>query len=66
MSIFTGRDTVAFTPGAYGWDGGFGTSWYADPAEDLTGILMIQRLLDSTAITLHSDFWTAAYAAIGV
>jgi CubicO group peptidase (beta-lactamase class C family) len=66
LSVITKRDNVAFTPGTYGWDGGFGTSWYADPAEDLTGILMIQRLLDSTAITIHSDFWTAAYAATGV
>jgi CubicO group peptidase (beta-lactamase class C family) len=66
LSVITKRDNVAFTPGTYGWDGGFGTSWYADPAEDLTGILMIQRLLDSTAITIHSDFWTTAYAATGV
>ncbi|MFN0103015.1 MAG: serine hydrolase domain-containing protein [Bryobacteraceae bacterium] len=66
LSVYTKRDQIAFTPGTYGWDGGFGTSWYADPAGDFTGILMIQRLLDSSAITMHSDFWTAACAASSV
>lgn len=65
LSVYAKRDNLSFTPGTYGWEGGFGTSWYADPAEDFTGILMIQRLLDSSAITMHSDFWTAAYAANG-
>lgn len=66
LSVYTKRDQIAFTPGAFGWDGGFGTSWYADPAENFSGILMIQRLLDSAAITMHSDFWNAASAATSV
>jgi CubicO group peptidase (beta-lactamase class C family) len=29
-------------PGAYGWDGGFGTSWLNDPSRDLISIVMTQ------------------------
>ena len=47
-----------------GWDGGFGTSWFTDPAEDLTAILLTQRLFDSPdPPQVHKDFWKAAYAA---
>ncbi len=47
MAVVTRRDDVARSVGTYGWDGGYGTSWYADPREDLTGILMTQRVWDS-------------------
>ncbi len=42
LSVFTKRNQVASTTGTHGWNGGFGTFWYADPAEDLIGILTIQ------------------------
>jgi len=65
VSIFTRRDDLASVPGRFGWDGGHGTSWYVDPKEDLVGILMTQRLLDSPAHPLvFVDFWTSAYQAI--
>ena len=35
--------------GAYGWAGGFGTTWLADPARDLTVIVLTQRMFDSPA-----------------
>jgi len=51
-------------PGAYGWNGGFGTSWFNDPAQDLTAILLTQRVFDSAdPPQLHKDFWRAAYGA---
>jgi CubicO group peptidase (beta-lactamase class C family) len=51
--------------GAYGWDGGFGTSWSNDPAEDLTGILLTNQAWPSAIPpAVHRDFWTCAYAAI--
>ena len=51
-------------PGAYGWNGGFGTSWFNDPAKGLTAILLTQRVFDSAdPPQLHKDFWRAAYAA---
>ena len=65
VSVVTRRDDLAATPGRYGWDGGYGTSWYVDPKEELVGILMTQRVWDSPsppAVLL--DFWTSAYGAI--
>lgn len=64
VSVFTRRDTLDTTPGRYGWDGGYGTTWYVDPAEGLVGIMLSQRLWDSPAEPpLHRDFWTATYQA---
>jgi CubicO group peptidase (beta-lactamase class C family) len=37
--------TVSFdtlSPGSYGWGGAFGTFYYADPVEDLIGLMFIQ------------------------
>jgi CubicO group peptidase (beta-lactamase class C family) len=66
VSIVTRRDDLAATPGRYGWDGGYGTSWYVDPKEELIGILMTQRVWDSPSPpSVLLDFWTSAYQAIG-
>jgi CubicO group peptidase (beta-lactamase class C family) len=62
VSIVTGRDDVAAVPGRYGWDGGLGTSWASDPAEEMVAILLSQRMLFET--NLLPDFWTSAYQAI--
>ena len=52
-------------PGAYGWDGGFGTSWFNDPAKGLTAILLTQRVFDSPdPPPVHKAFWRDAYAAV--
>ena len=65
MSVFTGRDDLFTSPGRFGWDGGYGTSWYSDPHEQLTGILLTQRMIDSPkAPRVMVDFWTSAYQAI--
>lgn len=65
VAINTRRDDLAATPGRYGWDGGYGTSWYVDPAEELIGVLMTQRLWDEPGYpTALRDFWTATYQAI--
>ena len=65
MSVFTKRDALENVPGRFGWDGGYGTSGYSDPQEDMVGILMTQRALDSPAApSTYSDFWTSAYQAI--
>ncbi len=53
------------TPGRFGWDGGTGTSAWTDPAEDLVGILLTQRLMDSPEPpTVLTDFWLRLYAAL--
>jgi CubicO group peptidase (beta-lactamase class C family) len=65
VSIVTRRDDLAATPGRYGWDGGYGTSWYVDPKEELVGILMTQRVWDSPSPPgVLLDFWTSAYGSI--
>jgi CubicO group peptidase (beta-lactamase class C family) len=61
LSVFIRRDDLYATPGRFGWDGGYGTSWYSDPREQLTGILLTQRMMDSRAML---DFWTSTYQAI--
>ncbi len=51
--------------GAFGWDGGFGTSWLVDPAADLIVIVLTQRLFESAELPLvHRDIRAAAYAAL--
>jgi CubicO group peptidase (beta-lactamase class C family) len=51
--------------GAYGWDGGLGTSWLVDPVRDLVVIVLTQRLFESAqAPEVHTDLQDAAYAAL--
>jgi CubicO group peptidase (beta-lactamase class C family) len=65
LSVFSRRDHLYNVPGRYGWEGGYGTSWYSDPKEELTGILLTQRLMDSPQPpAVMADFWTSAYQAI--
>lgn len=47
--------------GAFGWNGGFGSSWLVDPARDLTVIVLTQRLFESPAPPqVHVDIQAAA------
>ena len=51
--------------GAFGWDGGLGTSWLVDPRQQLVVIVLTQRLWDTpTPPAVHDDIQNAAYAAI--
>jgi CubicO group peptidase (beta-lactamase class C family) len=42
MAIVTAPDEVSPVPGRYGWDGGYGTSWFNDPNRNLVAIAMTQ------------------------
>jgi CubicO group peptidase (beta-lactamase class C family) len=65
VAVRTRRTGPARSVGSYGWDGGLGTSWANDPAEDLVGILMTNRAWPSpTPPAAFADFWTCAYAAV--
>ena len=65
VSMSTRRIGLASTPGRFGWDGAFGTSWASDPAEDMIGILMIQRMgFGPEPAGIGADYWTMAYQAI--
>jgi CubicO group peptidase (beta-lactamase class C family) len=65
VAIDTRRDLISMTPGRYGWDGGYGTSWYVDPAEELIGILLTQHVWDGSGVLgAFADFWTLTYQAL--
>ncbi len=65
MAVDIQRNQIFHTPGRFGWDGGFGTSAYTDPAEGVISILFTQRMMDSPEPSkVFTDFWTLAYGAM--
>jgi len=64
-AVVTRRTDLWATPGRYGWDGGYGSSAHLDPAEDMAGILMTTRMMESPQPPrVFTDFWTSTYQAI--
>jgi CubicO group peptidase (beta-lactamase class C family) len=65
MAVDIQRRNIFHTPGRFGWTGGFGTSAYTDPAEEMIGIIFTQRMMDSPEPPkIFTDFWTLAYGAM--
>ena len=65
VGVVTRRDHPAFPVGQYGWDGGLGSIWRNDPAEDMTAILLTNAAWSSPSPTdVVLDFLTAAYASL--
>ncbi len=67
--FFSGRSwgfcQAVLDSGAYGWDGGFGSSWLVDPNYDLAIIVLTQRMFETPeAPQVHRDIQAAAYAAL--
>ncbi|TCO59335.1 serine hydrolase domain-containing protein [Actinocrispum wychmicini] len=62
MGINTRRTYLGPSVGSYGWYGKYGTTWFNDPAEDMTTILFAQT--EWWQMPIFHDFWTAAYQAI--
>jgi CubicO group peptidase (beta-lactamase class C family) len=67
--FFDGRSwgfcQAVYDSGAFGWDGGLGTSWLVDPSRDLTVIVLTQRMFESPdPPQVHRDIQAAAYAAL--
>ncbi len=51
--------------GAYGWDGGLGSSFLVDPVRDLVVIVLTQRLWEAAQPpAVHTELQAAAYAAL--
>lgn len=51
--------------GAYGWDGGLGSSFLVDPARDLVVIVLTQRLWETAQPpAVHTELQAAACAAL--
>jgi CubicO group peptidase (beta-lactamase class C family) len=52
--------------GAFGWDGGLGSSFLVHPERDLAVIVLTQRMFDTPqAPAVHTDLQAAALAATG-
>jgi CubicO group peptidase (beta-lactamase class C family) len=65
MEVDIQRKDIFHSPGRFGWNGGFGTTAYTDPANGLIGILFTQRMMDSPEPPkIFTDFWTLAYGAM--
>jgi CubicO group peptidase (beta-lactamase class C family) len=65
MAVDIARRDIFHSPGRFGWTGGFGTTAYTDPANQMIGILFTQRMMDSPAAPkVFMDFWTLAYEAM--
>jgi CubicO group peptidase (beta-lactamase class C family) len=65
VSVVTRRAGVAKSAGTYGWNGGMGTTWFNDPAEDLVAVTMTQQAWTSPSPpNICLDFWTSVYQAI--
>jgi CubicO group peptidase (beta-lactamase class C family) len=65
LGIDTERRELFTTPGRFGWDGGFGTSFYVDPIEDVIGILLTQQAWNGVGLpTVLLDFWNGVYQAL--
>ncbi|HEY3507231.1 MAG TPA: serine hydrolase domain-containing protein [Actinocatenispora sp.] len=64
MAVRTYRGDYA-PIGQFGWDGGSGTSTYADPVNQVTGILLTQvGATVPDGIQVMHDFWTTIYQAV--
>ena len=65
LAVTMRRDELWGNPGRYGWDGGYGTTAFADPSEDMVGVLLTQRMMESPVPPrIYTDFFTTTYAAI--
>ncbi|MFL4495540.1 serine hydrolase domain-containing protein [Streptomyces sp. VTCC 41912] len=64
MTVRTYRGDYA-PIGQFGWDGGAGTTTYADPDNQLVGILLTQTGMSTPdSARAMQDFWTTLYQAI--
>ena len=65
VSVVTHRRQLSEPVGAYGWDGGLGSTWSNDPSEGVIALLLTNRAWTSPrrpAVAL--DFATAIYQAL--
>lgn len=55
VSVALAPDAEWSRVGRYGWEGGFGTSWFNDPSAGVIAMLVSQRF--PPAFELFADFW---------
>jgi CubicO group peptidase (beta-lactamase class C family) len=62
LAVATQTTVGGAQPGAYGWNGGFGTSWLYDPTSERTAILLTQTYFDSPdPPAVHTAFQRAVF-----
>jgi CubicO group peptidase (beta-lactamase class C family) len=65
VAVVTRRVDVSTNPGAFGWSGGTGTHFVADPAEGLVVVVLTQRLMRGPSDSaVGRDVVTLSYAAL--
>jgi CubicO group peptidase (beta-lactamase class C family) len=63
MAVVTARDELGRNAGTFGWDGGLGSTWYADPSTNTTGILLSSRsFTDPDPPEMFQRFWRSVNA----
>jgi CubicO group peptidase (beta-lactamase class C family) len=63
MSVVVAPSDEGLPDGAYGWNGGLGTSWIADPNSRMTALLMTQTMFTSpTPPAVHQELWRAVFS----
>jgi len=63
MSVVAQSTAAGLPQGSYGWNGGLGTTWLADPQSGRTAILLTQTMFTSPAApAVHQEVWRAVFA----
>ena len=63
ISIAHGSQGILRSPGSFSWPGGYGTTWFADPRQNLIAVLMSQVWQDNL-LEIGSAFEHGVYAAV--
>jgi len=58
-----GKSSESLSPGSFGWGGAWGTCFFVDPAEELSGIALIQ-ITSYRHLNFRQDLGTVATQAI--
>ncbi|WP_405775500.1 beta-lactamase family protein [Streptomyces sp. NBC_01390] len=61
--VSTRRTPLGLSVGSYGWYGKYGTTWFNDPAQDMTTMLITQYT-EAWGLPVFHRFWRAVYQAI--
>ena len=66
-SISLGGGEMNLPVGAFGWNGGYGTTLYVDPTNNLVGVLLTNQIvMSATPAEPLIGFWKLAYQISGV
>jgi CubicO group peptidase (beta-lactamase class C family) len=62
MSVVGEKGTEGLPAGAYGWNGGLGTSWVADPRSGQSTLLLTNTMFTSPVPpAVHQEFWRSVW-----